>query len=195
MGFSSKEDSKISLYTLATVGYGKLQGTIHGDGDFTQARLAFGVTRKIAKIYSKLDSAIGLEFGVQNGNEQRLFADDDIIADAGGLPLQTTLKPMFDIMAVLEIPFYSSYLMLKGGIVYRQLAFEDRSSSQDHLDQVNGKFEVGLGYNVTPYVSLVAFYQGIYNAANNATVNLNAEQDLTISSIPTQQGWILRHGL
>ena len=123
----------------------------------------------------------------------RLNASQDIIEATGGLPIQTTLKPFVDALITLQYQFYASrptFAILKGGIAYRQLQLDDRSSAQDNLNKVNGEFQAGLGFGVTQNVSITALYQGIYSASNPG-VGINSTGDITVSQIPAQQAGLL----
>lgn len=85
----------------------------------------------------------------------------------------------------------NSCYILKGGIAYRQLQLNDRTSTyNDYLNKINGEFQAGLGVNITKHVMLNAFYQGIYSN-NNANVYLDSAGNTPISHIPTQQAGFL----
>lgn len=176
------------FYIGAYGGYGSISGSYGNDGNFAQGRLALGVHANTYKNW-----LFGVEVGVQSGNTMRLNTRLNVIDDAGGLLVQSTLKPLVDFLATVHGRFQPdsplSYI-LKGGIAYRQLDLNDRSSSQDSLSKVNGEFQAGLGYNLTPHVMLSAFYQGIYSN-NNVGAALNSVGDVTIANIPTQQAGFL----
>jgi hypothetical protein len=87
-------------------------------------------------------------------------------------------------------PRYPLFAIVKGGIAYRQMQLNDRTSSADNLKKVNSELQAGLGFSVTDNILLTAFYQGIYSS-NNAGVDLNSAGDTTISRIPTQQAGFL----
>ena len=136
---------------------------------------------------------LGAELGVQSGNTMRLNASQDIIDAAGELPIQSTLKPFVDALITVQYQFHPSrplFAILKGGIAYRQLQLNDRSSSQDSLSKVNGEFQAGLGFGVTENIRITALYQGIYSTSNPG-IALNSVSDVTISHIPTQQAGLL----
>lgn len=177
------------LYMGAYGGYGDINGAYHQDGQFTQGRLAIGVhTPNYYRVLS-----VGAETGVQWGNDMRLEADETLVDQAGGLPIQTTLKPLVDLLLTMRIQFGADsawFAVFKGGVAYRQLQFIDRSSSDDHLRKVNGEFQAGLGYNLTDHATITAFYQGIYSG-NNAGVTLDADQFVHLNRIPTQQAGFL----
>ena len=176
------------LYMGAFTGYGAADGAYKNDGQFAQGRLVFGLQ---ALEFGAL--AFGIETGVQLGNTMRLSASDAVIAAGGGLPVQATLKQLIDLLitAKFQLSNMPIFAIVKGGIAYRQLQLEDRTSSSDSLQQVNGEFQAGLGYKLTEHVMLTALYQGIYSS-NNAGVSVDASGDNTyINNIPTQQAGFL----
>lgn len=83
------------------------------------------------------------------------------------------------------------YYILKGGIAYRQVQLDDRTSTYgDGLSHVTGELQAGLGMNVTEHVLLNVFYQGIYSNSN-ASVSLDSSGNTPITHIPTQQAGFL----
>lgn len=169
-------------------GYGSVSGAYKQDGQFAQDRLALAMR---AGDFWAL--AFGIETGVQSGNTMRLSASSSLINDAGGLPIQSTLKPVLDLLITVRgqiLPEAPLSVILKGGVAYRQLVLDDRSSTRDGLRQVSGEFQAGLAYNLTCNTALTAFYQGIYSGAN-AGLALNSAGDVTIGRIPTQQAGFL----
>jgi len=184
MGNINQPTPSPMFYVGAFGGYGTVDGAYHQDGNVTQGRLTLGLH---AKNYNKL--TLGAELGVQSGNTMRLNESQDIINATGGLPAQSTLKPFVDALITVQYKFHPNrplFAVLKGGIAYRQLQLEDRTSSQDSLNKVNGEFQAGLGVNVTENVRITALYQGIYSTSNTG-IGLNSVGDVTLSQIPTQQ--------
>jgi hypothetical protein len=145
-------------------GYGAVNGAYKQDGQFAQTRLALGLR---AAEYHVL--TLGVEAGVQSGNSMRLTASDAFITATGGLPIQSTLKPLIDLLVTVKgqlLPNNPLFGILKGGVAYRQLTLENRTSARDGLRQVNGELQAGLAYNITSHATITAFYQGIYSGAN-----------------------------
>jgi opacity protein-like surface antigen len=176
------------FYVGAFGGYGAIDGAEGQYGRFTQGRLTLGFHGIDFK-----NILLGAELGVQSGNSMRLSANADLIELTGGLPIQATLKPFFDALVTAKYRFQTRHplsAIIKGGIAYRQLQLDNRSSSRDSLSKVNGEFQAGLGYNITEHVMLTAMYQGIYSGSK-AHVRLNSLGDVTISRIPTQQAGFL----
>lgn len=176
------------IYAGAFGGYGVVSGAYKQDGNVAQGRLTLGMH---AVNYNLL--MLGAELGLQSGNSMRLHASPSVLLGGGGLPIQSTLKPLVDALVTVNYQFSPNsplFVLLKGGIAYRQLELEDRSSGQDSLNKVNGEFQGGLGYQLTEQVLISAFYQGIYSSSD-ARVALNSIGDTTISQIPTQQAGFL----
>jgi hypothetical protein len=169
-------------------GYGHVAGAYKRDGNVAYGRLALGLHVRDYKLLS-----LGIEAGVQSGNTMRLSANQAVVNAAGGLPAQSVLKPMVDALVTVKgqfSPLSPLVYILKGGIAFRQLQFQSRSSSDDTLSKVNGEFQAGLGYNVTDHLILAALYQAVYSTSQSG-VRLNRVGDLTISNIPTQQAGLL----
>jgi len=177
-----------NIHVGAYGGYGNVNGGYKDDGKIAQGRLSLGIHAIEFNIIS-----FGLEAGVQSGNTMRLSADSALIDELGGLPIQATLKPSVDALITAKGQLFASqplFIILKGGIAYRQLQLEDRSSSQDGLRKIAGEFQAGLGFNITEQAMLTAYYQGIYGGSD-AKVSINWVGDATISHIPTQQSGFL----
>ncbi len=176
-------------YTIGAYGgYGNLSGAVKQDGQMVQGRLALGVNG--AEYYSAI---VGGELGVESGNNIRLQANPNLIATAGGLPLQASLKTMADFLLTLKLRFSDHYPVLgivKGGIAYRQLQLNNRDSSRDSLQKVSPELQLGLGISVSDHATISAFYQGIYSG-NTAGAQLTSNNDVTIRQIPTQQALFL----
>jgi hypothetical protein len=169
-------------------GYGVANGAYKQDGQYAQTRLSLGLR---AAEYNVL--TLGVEAGVQSGNSMRLAASDVLIATAGGMPIQSTLKPLVDLLLTVKgqlLPNNPLFGILKGGVAYRQLVLENRTSARDGLRQLDGEFQAGLAYSMTSHATITAFYQGIYSGAN-AGLAINTAGDVTISRIPTQQAGFL----
>jgi hypothetical protein len=169
-------------------GYGNDSGAYKEDGQVAQGRLALGF-----RAVEYMNVAFGTEAGVQSGNTMRLQANRTLIVDAGGLPIQSTLKPFVDFLITVKgqiLPNTPLFGILKGGVAYRQLVFNDRSSARDGLRKINGELQAGLGFNLTKHATLTAFYQGIYSGAN-AGLALSSDGNVTMTRIPTQQAGFL----
>jgi hypothetical protein len=176
------------IYIAADGGYGVVDGAYGKDGDVAFGRLAFGIH---ALEYSHF--SFGLEAGVQSGNDMRLATSSTILVATTGLPVQSTLKPLLDLLVTVNVPLLSNYPIIgiiKGGIAYRQLQLVGATSSKDTLQKVNAELQAGLGYNLTSNAMISAFYQGIY-AGSNANLGIDSTGSITIGRIPTQQAGFL----
>lgn len=170
-------------------GYGTVSGGYKNDGNVAQGRFTLGVHTMQCKKW-----ILGGEMGIQSGNTMRLAARSSVIDPTMDLPPQATLKPLLDLLFTVkgqiqvDKPFY---YLLKGGIAYRQLQLEDRTSPYgDGLSKVAGEFQAGVGMNINDHVQLNVFYQGIYSN-KNAGVYLDTAGNTPIAHIPTQQGGFL----
>lgn len=185
----AKACDRPSIFSVGAYGgYGFVNGAYKQDGQVALARLNLGI-----KAVEEQNIIFGLEAGVQSGNNMRLNASDDFIAATGGLPIQSTLKPLVDFLITAKMQILNEiplFVTLKGGVAFRQLVLNDRSSSQDAIKKFNGEVQAGLAYNFTNHLAIASFYQGIYSG-NNAGLAINSVGDVTISRIPTQQAGFL----
>lgn len=183
------QKSSPNFYVGGYGGYGNVSGGYNNDGNVAQGRFTLGIHAIQYKQWT-----LGGEAGIQSGNTMRLATSPTVIDSTTDLLPQATLKPFLDLLLTVKGPFYSDnpfYYILKGGIAYRQLQLEDRTSTYgDALNKVAGEFQAGLGVNITEHVSFNAFYQGIYSN-NNAGVYLDSAGNTPIANIPTQQGGFL----
>jgi len=170
-------------------GYGTVSGGYNNDGNFAQGRFTLGVHAKQYKQWM-----LGGEIGVQSGNTMRLAANSNVVNPALDLPPQATLKPLVDLLFTVKgqiQPDKPLFYLLKGGIAYRQLQLNDRTSTLgDSLSNVTGELQAGLGIHITEHVLANAFYQGIYSNSNTG-VYLDSAGNTPISHIPTQQAGFL----
>lgn len=176
------------IYFGVAMGYGTLNGGIAQDGNFAQGRFLLGVP---VKEYSGF--LFSAELGLQSANSMRLSASSGTIQTAGGSPIQSTLKPVLDLLVTVKGQFKPDsawYYFVKGGVAYRQLQLDDRTSSQDTLDRLNAELQAGLGYKLTNQMRITVFYQGIYGGPD-AGVGLDSGQNITLARIPTQQAGFL----
>lgn len=175
-----------AFYVGAFGGYGVIEGTYHGT--MAQGRLTLGLHG-----WNYKNVTLGTELGVQSGNTMRLQTSEDLLVLAGGLPIEATLKPWLDALITIDyqiVPKRPFFAILKGGIAYRQLQLQGRSSSKDALDKVDGEFLTGLGYDLSHNVRLTALYQGIYSTSN-AKITLSSTYDVLIARIPSQHTGLL----
>lgn len=187
----SKEAPEHYLLPLtagASGGYAHINGAYNQDGNTGLARFFLGL-----QLYQLRSMSLGIETGIQSGNSMRLAGNPLVIEEAGGLPVQASLKPMIDALLTVKGNFNSTLPLgyrLKAGVAYRQLRFENRNSARDTLNKINGELQAGLGYNLTPNLALTAMYQGVY-ASSRTKLQPDATGDLLLSHIPSQQAGLL----
>ncbi len=171
----------------ASIGYTDFQNSYKNEGQTILGRLAFDrelLNFKLAKF--------GVEVGVQNGNSMRLSVSQTTLDELGGSPIQTTVKPILDLLAtVATVPFGKSsiFAQVKGGIAYRSWQFDDRTSI-NFLSNIAGEVQAGLGVALNSNTSLSLLYQGIYGGNPDFVVNATNETG-TINNIPMQNGVLL----
>lgn len=177
-----------SLWSVsASLGMTHYQNMFSSDGETAIGRLALG-----RELITRSWGTLGLELGVQNGNTMRYVPSQSAIDALGGLPIQTTVKPMLDLLATVKtMPLGNTAMvgLVKGGVAYRHWQFNDRDSIND-CSQLAGEFQVGVGYALNERASLSLVYQGIYGANPHFTLN-SAAMTGHVSNIPIQNGVLL----
>jgi hypothetical protein len=165
-------------------GYGHFQDMFYQDGYYPSLKIALG-----KGLISTNHINLGLELGMETGNTMRLDVPKPLLNQVGGMPMQSTVKPIFDILETLQAEINRRFFgVLKAGGALRSWQFE-RCSSVDKM-QVNPEFQVGMGYHINQksYVELV--YRSIVGRPLTYVVNTGNEQ-LYVSGSPTQQGILL----
>jgi hypothetical protein len=180
-----QKESVSCVYIGAYGGYGVTEGMRGVDGQTAQGRFALGVDA-----YRTDYVQLGIEAAVQSGNTLRLHVNGSTLAAIGGLYPLATVKGFPDFLVTAKGYYKDFFVVLKGGVAYRQFTLLDRFSSKDSIRRGNGEVQVGVGYQMTSHVRLTAFYQGIYSG-NSADIRLSPVNDVLLGQIPTQQGgWI-----
>lgn len=195
MGPLHTEEPHSSWSVIGSLGYTWYQKAYHGwfdaqtaidDGQTPLGRFAIAKDFGIFKTIS-----VGAEAGVQNGNTMRLDINQFQLNELGGLPVQTTVKPMLDLLATasyqpINMPAFG---LVKAGIAYRRLQINDRVTFND-LSEVAFEVQAGLGMHLSDRASLSLNYQGIFNG--NTRYIINTTQFIGhISNIPNQNGILL----
>ena len=176
-----------SWSVTASLGYTNYQNMNQATGQTMLGRLAFG-----KEFFSRGPLGFGLELGGQNGNSMQLSASPAQLETLGSLPIQSTVKPIFDVLATVRTaPLGASSLFgqLKGGVAYRRWQFEDRDSI-NNLSQLAGEIQAGLGFPLSERTNLSLLYQGIFGGNPKFSVNTVNETG-HVDSIPIQQGLLL----
>ncbi len=172
---------------IASLGYTNYQNMYLNDGQTAVGRVAIG-----RELFTKQQTLFGLELGLQNGNSMRVGASQATLNKLGGLPIQSTVKPMLDLLLTAKTATFSTipiFGQLKGGVAYRRWQFENRTSVND-ISNLAAEIQVGVGVPLNPTTSLSLLYQGIYGGSPNFTAN-SADGTGHVSTIPVQQGILL----
>lgn len=171
----------------ASLGYTNYQSMYLNDGQTILVRLAFG-----REFFINKQIAYGLELGAQNGNKMRLNVPQETLDELGGLPVQSTVKPLLDLLATAKIqpfglsPFFGE---IKGGIAYRHWQFDDRTSVNS-ITNIAGEVQTGIGYSINKMTTLSLLYQGVFGGNPNFSVDA-ASTTGSVATIPIQQGVLL----
>lgn len=186
-GFTPELTSQDQPWSVtASVGHGHYQKVYNRDGQTTLARLSLDNELMLSG-----DFALGLEFGLQNGNQMRLDIPYETLAVLEWLPVQSTLGPMLDLLFTAKSdPLFGSsfFALLKGGVAYRYLQVEKRPIKE--ISQIAGEFQAGFGYPITALASLNLLYQGVYG--NDPYVKVyKATRTASISNIPILHAFLL----
>lgn len=171
----------------ASIGYTDYLSMYSNDGETLLGRLAFH-----RAFYIKQAITYGLELGVQNGNKMRLSVPQATLDELGSTPIQSTAKPLLDLLATTKIqPFNFNPLFgeIKGGIAYRQWQFDDRDSI-NNLSNIAVEVQAGVGYSISQVTQLSLLYQGIFGGDPNFSVD-SSNTTGSVSTIPIQQGVLL----
>ena len=149
-------------------------------------RLGLGKT-----IYTDTYIKLSLEAGIQSGASQRLtFSKDDIDA-LGGVPIETQIQPMLDVLFGIktetfnEVPIFS---FIKGGVAYRQMQ-TDRDDV-NNLSLYSPEIQAGFGYRVNEKASITLNYQYVWGEKPTLVVNPISETGI-LNNIPSQQAVML----
>ncbi len=155
------------------------------DGQTPIMRLAFG-----KQLFTILNSGIGIELGVQNGNTM----DVDTLAfpETGGIPVSTTVKPPLDLLATLKTgTFFNTpiFAKVKAGIAYYHWQFDNNDVMKNQI-RLASEVQAGLGYALNENFDVTVLYQGIYGGRPDLFVN-NTQDNFRISNIPVMHGVLL----
>lgn len=192
--FASAQQTLSSWSSIISLGYTNYNHMYSGDGQTPIGRLA------IARNFIDFNCfKFGLEIGYQNGNTMRLDVRQETLDLLGGLPIQSTIKPMLDLLVTTKTPTLGTtpfFAALKGGIAYRRWQFDDRNSINDK-SQIAGEVQAGLGYQINNRADLTFYYQGIYDGQPNFKLiseEHNGEYHYSrghVSNIPIQNAVLL----
>lgn len=119
----------------------------------------------------------------------RYFPSQAAVDALGGLPIQTTVKPILDLLATLKSNSFGTtpiFAQFKGGIAYRRWQFNDRDSINDK-SQIAGEVQAGLGYAISERARLSLSYQGIFGSTPEFRFDPDSATG-RVSNIPIQNG-------
>jgi opacity protein-like surface antigen len=156
---------------------------MEGDqGQTAIGRLAFG-----NHMLSIGNTAIGVEIGLQSGNQMRFDIPKKTIDSLGGVPITGTIQPTLDVLLTFKTPLSTSlplYALVKAGANYRQLRM-DRTEINDR-SEISPEIQAGLGFSVNENLMVSLVYQRILGGNPNFTANALTETGV-IARIPRQE--------
>jgi hypothetical protein len=164
-----------------SMGHTTYEHAYKNEGDTIAGRLALGVVP-----FQWETISFGLEVGIQSGNQMSMPEEE-----TGDPSVQTTIKPMIDLLATVEISLNRGnnfIFFAKGGAVYRKWEF-DRSEI-GNISRINGEVQAGLGIKISAKTKLIAYYQGIFDGKVDFNYNETANSG-SAHKIPTQHGGFL----
>lgn len=162
--------------------------TAIGDGQTVLGR--FAIARDLFPIQT---THIGIEVGVQNGNIMRLDIPQATLNELGGTPIQTTIKPMLDLLGTVTFPLTRRVPLdgiVKCGVAYRRLQVIDRVTFND-ISEAAFEVQAGLGMKISDRANLSLSYQGVFDGSARYTVISPVLDTGHISNIPLQNGLLL----
>lgn len=172
---SNTEHVSHHYYGLVSGGYGNFEGVLTNDGQTGILRLALGTQFNISRF-----TLLGAEIGIQTGARMRVITSDAIVA-IGSAPVFLTVKPPIDVLLAVSSHLGATALTVhaKAGVAYNQGLID--SMTIPNKSQVVPEVQLGLGYEFSRNVSLVAYYQRFFGNMpllthidiNNGTASLN----------------------
>jgi hypothetical protein len=174
------------------LGYGRYLDMYHNDGNTALARL--GLAKEVY-IYNapRLITHFGAELGVQTGNNARPSVPANIIAQLGGLQIDSVIKPMIDLLltARLYAPNYAYpvFGQIKLGAALRTWQFS-RTTVSD-ITTVDPELQLGVGYDMSQLFRLSLSYQGVYGGRPSFNSNCPTCTTRIWGDIPTQNSVVL----
>lgn len=167
-------------------GYNKMKGAYHSDGQTAFYRFALGLNAGTVH-----DLSFAFEAGVQSGNTLRIKTREGVIQPTGGLMPQATLKPFIDLLATVRYSIVEKFsILMKLGAAYRELHFNDRTSTGDSLKKFNFELQAGFGYQITEAARFVVLYQQLF-CSEHGKLTLNHTNGVMLHQIPSQLGGLL----
>lgn len=168
------------------LGYGKYQNMLYSDGKTVLARIGIGKEIWRSKLFRT-----GMEVSVQTGNTSRLSIPSSTQALLGGLPVESTIKPMMDFLLTGKrylSTYPTFYSQIKVGAIWRQWQFT-RSTVND-VSKINTELQFGMGWDVNKTTSITLLYQHIFGGHPSFEV-VSDDCIAHVSKIPIENSIIL----
>lgn len=168
-------------YGLISGGYGNFEGVLTNDGQTGLLRLALGTQFDISCF-----TLLGAEIGVQTGARMRINTNNAIIA-IGSAPVFLTLKPPIDVLLTVSSRLGATVLAVhaKAGAAYNQGMID--SMTIPNKSQVVPELQLGLSYEFSRHISLVAYYQCFFGNTPSLThIDINSGT-ASLNHLPTMQ--------
>lgn len=128
-----------------------------------------------------------IETGIQSGSALRLNFPKETIDSLGGVPIDSQLKTLIDVMISLKTDamFYAPITpWFKAGMAYRQ--FQVDSHEINNVQEFSPEIQAGLGYRINDQLTVTLGYQYIFG--KNPELSLNPDNETgTLKYIASQQ--------
>ena len=174
-----------SWSAITSVGYTQYQKMYSSDGQTFLMKLSIGKS-----LYTTPWGVLGVEAGVQNGNSVRIDTTDTY--EYGGIPIEATIKPIFDVLATVRsntIANLPLFVQVKGGAAFMHWQFDNNEATRNQ-NQISGEIQAGLGVPLNEQASLSVLYQGVFGG--NPDFNINMYNGMAVAKhIPIQHGVLL----
>lgn len=189
MGMSAPMASSSPWSYGIGLGFTKHRDMILNTGESVLGRL-FVAT----KLSQMANMNVGLELGMQTGNDARLELTTTQDFDLGNVAVQAFIKPMADLLVTLDKQYTNGVGgFVKAGVAYRQMHF-DRDTINT-LREFDPEVQVGISKKLTNRTTLSIAYQGVYSGKMDlTTTNLTGgrgEGTGAVSNVPSQHGVLL----
>lgn len=173
-------------YVNLGIGYAKINQIQPSDAETIIGKLGLGKTL----FHFPHGISAGAELGVQTGNTMRMGISQDQLNTLGGLPIQTTLKPILDLLGTLTIKT-GKFLFIdtRVGAAYRSWQINDRETV-NNLSDIRPELEIGLGSKINQRFNLSLLYQTIFSTPYSFTID-PVEDTAHVNNIPQQSGVLL----
>jgi hypothetical protein len=182
--FTNISETQKSPWAMSgSLGMAQFESTKAHQGQTSLAR--FGLNYALTRF-------LGLEAGIQNGNQMRFDLPQESEDILGGMPVSGTIKPQLDLLFTVKTPktqlIKPLYAQIKAGMAYRQLQM-DRDSIND-LQEFSPELQVGLGFAFNERLDFSLMYQQVFGQKPKFVVDALRET-ASIANIPSQKALML----